>query len=104
MRSQKKGQSFLVASPSVLPLEQLSADLPEQQEDFLSPALPSLEEQLAADFPAQQEAFPSLAPDFASFEQVDFEELHAAAFSVEVVPPNATFFVDPSAAVLVSAT
>lgn len=97
------GQSFLGASPSVLPLEQLSADLPEQQEDFLSPALPSLE-QLAADFSAQQEALPSLAPDFASFEQEDLEELHEAAFSVEVVPPNATFFVDPSAAVLVSAT
>ena len=84
-------------------MEQLSADLPEQQEDFLSPSLPSLE-QLEADLPAQQEDLLSLAPDFASFEQDDFEELHDAAFSVEVVPPNATFFVDPSAAVLVSAT
>ena len=87
-----------------MPLEQLSADLPEQQEDFLSPALPSFEEQLEADFPAQQEDLPSFEPDFASFEQEDFEALHEAAFSVEVDPPNATFFVDPSAAVLVSAT
>ena len=84
-------------------MEQLSAALPEQQEDFLSPSLPSLE-QLEADLPAQQEDLPSLAPDFASFEQDDLDELHDAAFSVEVVPPNATFFVDPSAAVLVLAT
>jgi hypothetical protein len=85
-------------------LEQLSADLPEQQEDFLSPSLLSFEEQLAADLPAQQEDLPSLAPDFASFEHDDFEELQDAAFSVEVVPPNATSFVEPSAAVFVSAT
>ena len=84
-------------------MEQLSADLPEQQEDFLSPFLPSLE-QLEADLLAQQEDLPSLAPDFESLEQDDFEALLDAAFSVEVVPPNATFFVVPSAAVLVSAT
>jgi len=86
-----------------LPLEQLSADLPEQQEDFLSPSFASLE-QLEADFPAQQDDLPSLAPDFASLEQDDVEELDEAAFSEEVVPPNATFLVDPSAAVLVLAT
>ncbi|MBO73874.1 MAG: hypothetical protein CMD33_01215 [Flavobacteriales bacterium] len=75
-------------------MEQLSAALPEQQEDFLSPSL--------ADFDEQQEAcdLSQVAllsfPDFASFDD--------GAFSEEVVPPKATSFVDPSAAVFVLAT
>ena len=61
---------------------------------FLSPSL--------ADFDEQQEAcdLSQVAllsfPDFASFDD--------GAFSEEVVPPKATSFVDPSAAVFVLAT
>ena len=83
-----------------MPLEQLSADLPEQQEDFLSPPLPSLE-QLEADLPAQQEDLPSFASDFASLEQV----LASAFVFAEVAePPSATFLVVASAPDLVEAT
>ena len=86
-----------------MPLEQLSADFPAQQEDFLSPSLASFEEQLEADFPAQQEDLPSFS-DFASFEHVDFEELHEAFFSEEANPSKARFLVDPLPAVLESVT
>ena len=100
-----QGQSFFGASPSFLPLEQPSADLPAQQDDFLSPSFPSFE-QVAADLPEQQEDLPSLAPDLASLEHDDLEELQAAPFSEVAAfpPPNATFLVEASAADLVSAT
>jgi len=86
-------------------LEQLPAALPAQQDDILSPSLPSLE-QVDADLLEQQEDLPSLAPDFASFEEDDFEELQAAPFSEVAAfpPPKATFLVEASAADLVSAT
>lgn len=62
-----RDQSFFGASPSFLPLEQLSADFPAQQEDFLSPSLADFEEQQAAAELSQD--FPSLAL-FASFEHL----------------------------------
>lgn len=83
-----------------MPLEQLSADLLEQQGDFLSASLPSLE-QFEADLPAQQEDLPSFAADFASFEEV----LASAFVFAEVAePPSATFLVVASAPDLVEAT
>jgi hypothetical protein len=86
-----------------LPFEQLSADLPEQQEAlFFSPASAVFEEQHAAcDLP--QEAFPSLLVDLASFEQEDLDVV-LEAFSVAEEPPNATFFVEEPASFFVSVT
>jgi hypothetical protein len=62
-------------------LEQLSADLPAQQDDFLSPSLPSFEEQLDAALPEQHEDLPSLDSDLASLEQEDLLSVQAAFFS-----------------------
>ena len=98
----RENYSFLEPSPSFLPFEQLSADLPEQQEALFSPASADFEEQHAA-CDLLQEAFPSLLDDLASFEQVDFE-VASDFFSVAEEPPKATFFVEEPASFLDWAT
>ena len=85
----RENYSFLEPSPSFLPFEQLSADLPEQQEALFSPASADFEEQHAAcDLP--QEALPSLLPDLASFEQEDVFAI--LEDSSEDTPPNTMSF------------
>ena len=78
---QRSVQSFLGASPLSLPLAQVEADLPEQQE----------------------EAFPLLAVFLESLEQDDFS-VFETVWPLVAVPPKATFFVDELASFLESAT
>jgi len=84
-------------------LEQLSAALPEQQEDFLSPSLADLDEQHDA-CDLLQVAF-AVSPDFALSEQ-DFASDLLAALAADFFefPPRATFLVEASAADLLEAT
>jgi hypothetical protein len=93
----RENYSFLEPSPSFLPFEQLSADLPEQQEALFSPASAVFEEQHAA-CDLLQEAFSSLLIDLASFEQDDFFAILDA--SSEDTPPKTMSFVEELASFL----
>ncbi len=81
-------------APSFSLLASLFADLPEQQDAFLSPSFADFEEQHDA-WDLLQELL-SLLPDFASFALADFAAPRDVAFSFNAAPPRATFFMEPS--------
>ena len=102
-------QSCFGASPLSLPLAQLVADLPEQQEAlFPLPASAVFEEpQAASDLPEQQEDFPLLAVFLESPVQEDFAVFVAvleAVWPFVAFPPKATFLVDELASFFASTT